>query len=229
MLWYGKIYNSCHFLFVTCRLLDDISVVLTNHPNTKQSLQCHLQLCVQVFRGSLRYIEQDMCNYLNVTHTNMYTYLVQVYAIMMIMFVHIYCLLCPLNMLMAINRQDHVVFFYWVKFSLNLCEILTLNLHCLRLLNCASVLIQYCGIHKENPTRCNNVSTFYYSIFIWSSTCFGRHTAHHQEPKNALAASGFSYVEGCWTCSWWTLSSLTTSTNYTSNNLPRMKNQRLPE
>jgi hypothetical protein len=47
---------------------------------------------------------------------------------------------------------------------------------------------------------------FYYSIFIWSSTCFGRHTAHHQEPKIALASSGFSYVEGCWTCSCWTLS-----------------------
>jgi len=46
----------------------------------------------------------------------------------------------------------------------------------------------------------------YYSLFIWSSTCFGRHTAHHQESKTALAASGFSYVEGCWTCSWWTLS-----------------------
>jgi len=26
-------------------------------------------------------------------------------------------------------------------------------------------------------------------MFIWSSTCFGRHTAHHQEPKTALAAS----------------------------------------
>jgi hypothetical protein len=30
--------------------------------------------------------------------------------------------------------------------------------------------------------------------------------AHHQEPKTALAASGVSYVEGCWTCGWWTLS-----------------------
>jgi len=72
---------------------------------------------------------------------------------------------------------------------------------------------------------------FYSSIFLWSSTCFGRHTAHHQEPKTALAASGFSYVKGCWTCSWWTLSGtvcLTTSTNYRSNNLPRTKNQRLP-
>jgi len=59
---------------------------------------------------------------------------------------------------------------------------------------------------KKNPTRCNNVPKFYYPIFMWSSTCFGRHTAHHQEPKTALAASGFSYVESCWTCSWWTLS-----------------------
>ena len=29
---------------------------------------------------------------------------------------------------------------------------------------------------KKNPAWCNNVSEFYYSIFIWSSTCFGRHT-----------------------------------------------------
>jgi len=46
----------------------------------------------------------------------------------------------------------------------------------------------------------------YYSIFIWSSTCFGRHTAHHQEHKTTLEASGFAYVEGCWTCGCWTLS-----------------------
>ena len=49
---------------------------------------------------------------------------------------------------------------------------------------------------KKNPTRCNNVSKLYYSIFVWSSTCFRRHTAHHREPKTALAASGFLYVEG---------------------------------
>ena len=35
---------------------------------------------------------------------------------------------------------------------------------------------------------------------MWSSTCFGQHTAHHLEPKTALAASGFSYVEGCGWC-----------------------------
>jgi len=60
---------------------------------------------------------------------------------------------------------------------------------------------------KKNPTRCNNVSTFYYSIFKWSSTCFRRHIAHHQEPKTALAASDF-FMRG--------------------RNLPRMKNQKLP-
>ena len=62
-------------------------------------------------------------------------------------------------------------------------------------------------IHIENPTRCHSVTKFYF-IFIWSSTCFGRHTAHHQEPKTALAASGFADVEGCWTCGCWTLSAV---------------------
>jgi hypothetical protein len=28
--------------------------------------------------------------------------------------------------------------------------------------------------------------------FKLSSTCFGRHTVHHQEPKTALVASGFA-------------------------------------
>jgi hypothetical protein len=55
-------------------------------------------------------------------------------------------------------------------------------------------------IHIENPTRCNSVSKILFN-FIWSFTCFGQHTAHHLEPKTALVASGFSYVEGCWPCS----------------------------
>ena len=86
-----------------------------------------------------------------------------------------------------------------------------------------SPLFRVQKLHKEDPTRCNSASKFYF-IFIWSSTCFGRHTAHHQEPKTALAPSGFAYVEGCWTCSCWTLSA---SSHYTSNNPPRMQNQRL--
>jgi len=54
-------------------------------------------------------------------------------------------------------------------------------------------------IHTEKSNKMQQCIKIYYSIFIWSSTCFGRHTAHHQEPKTALAVSGFAYVEGCWT------------------------------
>ena len=46
-------------------------------------------------------------------------------------------------------------------------------------------------IHIGALTRCHSVSKFYF-IFIWSSTCFGRHTAHHQEPKTALTAYDFA-------------------------------------
>jgi hypothetical protein len=54
---------------------------------------------------------------------------------------------------------------------------------------------------KKKFNKMQQCIKIYYSIFIWSSTCFGRHTAHHQETKTALTASGFSYVEGCWTLS----------------------------
>jgi len=86
-------------------------------------------------------------------------------------------------------------------------------------------------IHEEKSNKMQQCIKILLFQFLWSSTCFGRHAAHHQEPKTALAATGFSYVEGCWACSWWTLSStlcLITSTNYTSNSLPRMQNQWLP-
>ena len=52
-------------------------------------------------------------------------------------------------------------------------------------------------IHKEKSNKMQKYIQILYSIFLWSSTCFGRHIAHHQEPKTALAASRFSYVEGC--------------------------------
>jgi hypothetical protein len=63
----------------------------------------------------------------------------------------------------------------------------------------------YLVLQIENPTRCHRVSKLYF-IFIWSSTCFGRHTAHHQQPKTVIVASDFAYEEGCRTCSCWTLS-----------------------
>jgi len=63
----------------------------------------------------------------------------------------------------------------------------------------------YFTVHAEKSNKMQHCIKIYYSIFIRSSTCFGRHTAHHQEPKTALAASGFAYVEGCWACGCWTL------------------------
>ena len=74
-------------------------------------------------------------------------------------------------------------------------------------------------IHIEKSNKLQQCIKIYF-IFIWSAICFGQHTVHHQEPKTALAGSGFAYVEGCWPCSCWTL---TASSNYKSNNLPRMK------
>jgi len=45
-------------------------------------------------------------------------------------------------------------------------------------------------VHTEKSNKMQHCIKIYYSIFIRNSTCFGRHTAHHQEPKTALAASG---------------------------------------
>jgi len=58
--------------------------------------------------------------------------------------------------------------------------------------------VHHSTIHTEKSNKMQQCIKIYYSIFIWSSTCFGRHTAHHQELKTALAACGFAYVEGCW-------------------------------
>jgi hypothetical protein len=75
---------------------------------------------------------------------------------------------------------------------------------------------------KQNATIFQN---FIIPYFKWNLTCFGQHTAHHQEPNTAQAASGFAYVESFRTCSCWMLSGsvryMTTSNNCTSNNLLR--------
>jgi len=67
--------------------------------------------------------------------------------------------------------------------------------------------VHHSKIHTEISNKMQQQCIkFYYYLFIWISTCFGQHTVHHQEPKTALAASGFSYMEGCWTCGYWPLS-----------------------
>ena len=63
-------------------------------------------------------------------------------------------------------------------------------------------MFNYIFYSPEIANKMQQCIKIYYSMFIWSSTCFGRHTAHHQELKTAIAASGFAYVEGCrcWGC-----------------------------
>jgi hypothetical protein len=45
-------------------------------------------------------------------------------------------------------------------------------------------------IQKE-PTRCNGVVEFIIPVFLSCSTCFGRHTALHQELKNCNCSLWF--------------------------------------
>ena len=61
-------------------------------------------------------------------------------------------------------------------------DIQTLDTYCI-LDVCGSV--HHSKIRKENPTRYNSVSKFYFT-FICSSTCFGRNTSQHQEPKTNI-------------------------------------------
>ena len=50
-------------------------------------------------------------------------------------------------------------------------------------------LLGICNSEKSNKMQ--QCIRIYYSIFIWSSTCFGRHTAHRQEPKNCTSSLWF--------------------------------------
>jgi len=43
----------------------------------------------------------------------------------------------------------------------------------------------------KEPTRCNHVVEFIIPVFLNCSTCFGRHTAHHQELKNCNCSLWF--------------------------------------
>ena len=47
-----------------------------------------------------------------------------------------------------------------------------------------------CQTSVEIPTRCSFVIEFIISKFFKGSTCFKRHTAHHQELQTVFAASG---------------------------------------
>ena len=87
-----------------------------------------------------------------------------------------------------------------------------------------------CGLHKENPTRCSNVSKFIIPYLYEAQQVSGntppiiRGLKLHWQPLVFHTWKVVGRVAGVY---WWILC-LTTSTGYTSNTLPRMKSQRLP-
>ena len=94
-------------------------------------------------------------------------------------------------------------------------------------------------VHTEKSNKMQQCIKIYYSIFIWSSTCFWRHTAHHQEPKTAGSGLHMWKVVGCvvagqsgrvWEGALHLLIlCLTVSSNHTSNSLPRAPSHTLPD
>jgi hypothetical protein len=83
-------------------------------------------------------------------------------------------------------------FFYYYFFFLSCVSLKLQNFNLCK---------QRCVFHTEKANKMQQCIKIYYSAFIRSSTCYGRHTAHHQELKTALAASAFAYARGCWTLS----------------------------
>jgi len=72
-----------------------------------------------------------------------------------------------------------------VEIQQNTNKILTsVGFHCIR-----RIYFTYSEKTQQDATVYQNFNIPY---FKWNSTCFGRHTAHHQEPKTAQAASGFA-------------------------------------
>ena len=51
--------------------------------------------------------------------------------------------------------------------------------------------MHYNTIQINQPTRCNNFSSLFYSMFMYSSTCFGRPHAHHQVLNNCSRSIWF--------------------------------------
>ena len=71
--------------------------------------------------------------------------------------------------------------------------------HCLlhsRLKQVLKAVLNITVVYKEKSNKMQQyIKILLFHIYM-KITCLGQHTAHYQEPKTALAASGFLYVEG---------------------------------
>jgi hypothetical protein len=100
------------------------------------------------------------------------------------------------------TELDRVLFKSYITDSS--ADVPTWILNILRDLMCCGS-VHYSTILKEKPNKMQQYQNFIIPYFKLSSTCFGRHTAHHHElHKQSLVLHNI--VEGCRTCSCWTLS-----------------------
>ena len=85
---------------------------------------------------------------------------------------------------------------------------ITTNIHCMKSQKneCLSI------IYNKIANKMRQCIRIYYLMFIWSSTCFRRHTAHHQE-------------HNCTSSVWFCIRTL--SSNHSVQQPFRMQNQRL--
>jgi hypothetical protein len=51
--------------------------------------------------------------------------------------------------------------------------------------------VHHSTIHKEKIQQAATIYQILLFHIYMKLKCFGQHTAYHQEPKNAMAASGF--------------------------------------
>ena len=92
---------------------------------------------------------------------------------------------------------------FWSRYKLcRICYTLALNSLYWIIIKHKFIFTQFIKIIQQDATMFHNIIPYLYEAQHVS----GDPPPHHQEPKTALAASGFSYVEGCRTCSSWTLS-----------------------
>jgi hypothetical protein len=69
-------------------------------------------------------------------------------------------------------------------------------------------------VHKEKSNKMQQcIKMLLFHIFIKLNVFRATHRPS-LGARTVLAASGFSYVEGGWTCSWWTLSGTLCLTTY---------------
>jgi len=57
--------------------------------------------------------------------------------------------------------------------------------------------VHHSKIHKEKSNKMQKCIKILLFLIYMKLNMFRRHITHHQEPKTAMAVSGFSYVEGC--------------------------------